>query len=365
MIGTLMLYLTVMVICMCLSYWSNKNKTKAGIYMVYLILILLSILRYDIGNDYNGYVFLIRDNASLFRLGDPNPFLNTGNMEPLIYVLTYIFQDAIFPYFWVLGVHIIITLLFLYKAFEDNDCHTTGIMIFFISGMLFANWDQVRQGVAIAIIIYAIKYIKEYNFKKYLLFIILAATAHYSALLLLPFYYFNKIKTRKYIYIAIIMTLAISNVATNYYDWLYVNLISYLPYFDTKNTSSALVQIVSSGYKIRIIFYSIVWSTTIFFLPEKERVLSNFLFMGAIIFILACGALSIMRIGFYFTFTMVLSIPIVLKIQQARTIMIVMVFGLLLFFVRDIITNSNTRGCVPYESIFSDKFARQSFRNRN
>ena len=312
MLTTLFLYLIVMFVCLGLIIWSNKNKTKAGIYAAYLIIILLSIFRYDIGNDYYHYMELINYLSNQFLFNNYVP-LSEESREPLIYILTYIFKDATHPYVWVLGIHFIISLFFLYKAFEENDCHFTGILILFISGMLFVNWDQVRQAVSISIIIYAIKYIKENNFLKYLLFVLLAATAHYSALLLLPFYFANKIRPRKFIYIVIILVLALSNAASDYFVYLFDNVITYIPYFDTKDTSFAYVQILSWGYKFRIFFYGLIWSTIIFFLPKKERVLSNFLFIGAIVFIMASGALNVMRISFYFTFTMALSIPIVLK----------------------------------------------------
>ena len=225
--------------------------------------------------------------------------------------------------------------------------------------MLFIYWDQVRQAVAISIIIYAIKYIKENNFLKYALFVFLAATAHYSALLLLPFYFVNKVRPRKFIYIGIILVLALSNAASDIFE----RVIALIPYWETKTDKFSYVQLVSSGYKIRIFFYSVVWSTIIYYLPDKERVLANFLFIGAIIFILASGALNIMRVSFYFIFTMALSIPIVLKIEKARIIMIVMVSGLFLFYVRDVITDTGTNGCVPYDSVFSDNFPNY-FRSR-
>ena len=352
-----------MFVCLGLINWSNKNKTKVGIYAAYLILVLLSIIRYDIGNDYLHYTELIRYSAYQFQFNDHVP-LSDETREPLIYILTYIFKDTTYPYVWVLGIHFIISLFFLYKAFEENASHFIGIMLFFIYGILFVYWDQVRQAVAISIIIYAIKYIKEHNFLKYFLFVLLAATAHYSALLLLPFYFVNKIRPRKFIYITIILVLALSSAATDYFVYLFENVITLVPYFDTKETSYSYVQILSWGYKLRIFFYSLVWSTIIFFLPNKERVLSNFIFIGAIIFIMASGALNVSRISFYFIFTMTLSIPIVLKIEKARTIMMIMVLGLFLFFVRDVITDTGTNGCVPYDTVFSDNFP-DFFRSRD
>jgi hypothetical protein len=289
--------------------------------------------------------------------------LGVDGKEPLITILTYIFKDTTYPFVWVLGSQFIISVYFLYLAFEENKSHVVGIVIFFISGMLFVYWDQVRQGVAISIIIYAIKYIKENNFSKYALFILLAAMAHYSAFLLLPFYFVSKIKPRKFVYISIILVLALSNAATNFFVYFFENVITLIPYWETKETSHAYVQIVSVGYKMRIFFYSLLWSTIIFFLPDKERVLSNLVFVGAIIFIMASGALNIMRISFYLIFTMTLSIPMVLKIEKARIIMMFMVLGLVLFFVRDVITDTGTRGCVPYDSVFSENFP-DYFRSR-
>ena len=356
MLATLFLYLIVMFSCMGLINWSNQNNTKLGIYAAYLILIVISVIRYDIGNDYQTYIETIRFIAYKF---DSNIPFGDDSKEPLITVLTIIFKDTAYPYIWVLGMHFIIGLFFLYKAFEDNENHIVGILMFFISGMLFIYWDQVRQAVAISIIIYAIKYIKENNFLKYLLFIVLASATHYSAILLLPFYFVNKIRPRKFIYIGIILALALSNAASDMFE----KAINLLPFWEAKTDKFSYVQLLSWGYKFRIFFYSVVWSTIIFYLPDKQRVLTNFLFIGAIIFIIASGALNIMRISFYFIFTITLSVPIVLKIEKAKTIMIILVFGLFLFYVRDVITDTGTNGCVPYDNVFSQNFPNY-FRSR-
>lgn len=349
MLASLLFYLILMVACLGLINWSNQNNTKIGIYAAYLILIIISVVRYDIGNDYHTYTEIIRFIAYKFENSIP---FGDDSKEPLITILTIIFKDLPYTFVWVLGAHVIISLVFLYKAFKDNNCHMIGVLIFFISGLMFIYWDQVRQAVAISIIIYAIKYIRENNYFKYFLFVLLAATAHYSALLLLPFVFVNKITPRRFLYIGIILGLALSNAATDIFE----KSLTLIPNWESKTDKFSYVQLVSIGYKIRTFFYALVWSTIIFYLPKKEKALSNFIFIGAVIFILASGALNIMRISFYFIFTMTISIPIVLKIEKARISMLVMVAGLFLFFVRDVITDTGTRGCVPYDSIFSDNF---------
>ncbi|MGB3608046.1 MAG: EpsG family protein [Psychroserpens sp.] len=355
--ATLFLYLLVMLACMGLVNWSNQNNTKLGIYGAYVILIVVSIIRYDIGNDYSAYMEMIRFLS--YKLENNIP-LGVDGKEPLITILTYIFRGTAYPFLWVLGAHVIISIGFLYLAFEENDCHIMGIAILFISGLLFINWDQARQGVSISIIIYAIKYIKEKQLLKYVFFVFLAVMAHYSALLLLPFYFIDRIKPQKFLYIGIILVLALSNAATNFFVYLFENVITSVPYWETKETSYSYVQIVSLGYKLRIFFYGLVWSSIIYYLPDKERVLTNFLFIGAVIFIMASGALNIMRISFYMIFTTMISIPIVLKMEKSRIVMLAMVCGLFLFYVRDVITDTGTNGCVPYDTIFSENFPNYS-----
>lgn len=361
MLGTFFLYLIIMFACFGLINWSNQNNTKLGIYGAYLILIVISVIRYDIGNDYNAYMEMIKFLS--YKLENNVP-LGVDGKEPLITILTYIFKGTAYPFLWVLGAHFIISLVFLYMAFEDNDCHIVGILIFFISGLLFIYWDQARQGVSISIIVYAVKYIKQQNFLKYVFFVFLAVMAHYSALILLPFYFVNRIRPRKFIYIAIIFVLALSNAATNFFVYLFENVITLVPYWETKETSYSYVQITSFGYKFRIFFYGLVWSTIIFYLPDRERVLTNFIFIGAVIFIMASGALNIMRISFYLIFTMMISIPILLKMEKSKIIMMLMVLGLFLFFVRDVITDTGTNGCVPYDNVFSENFPNYN-RSRN
>ena len=60
MLATLLLYLIVMFACLGLINWSNQNNTKLGIYAAYLILIVISVFRYDIGNDYKTYTIIFR-----------------------------------------------------------------------------------------------------------------------------------------------------------------------------------------------------------------------------------------------------------------------------------------------------------------
>lgn len=103
--------------------------------------------------------------------------------------------------------------------------------------MLGRNMMQIRAALAIAVIVYAMRYVAEHNFKKYFIYIVIGSLLHYSILLALPFYWFNKIPlSRKTICLTIVGSLVIAalfspfindkvaafsavyNVATSYTD---------------------------------------------------------------------------------------------------------------------------------------------------
>ncbi len=341
---------------MWLTYWSNKNNTKKGIFLSYLILFFFLALRYDIGYDYSSYVYSIKAIIREFR-SDSIPFYNWGDSEPLFSFLSFIFMEFPYPHAYVIGTYALIWTIFIYKTFDYYNNHSLGILIIFIIGFVFVEMDQMRQGTAIAVFLYSIRFIKESDFKKYLLCILFATIIHYSALILIIFYFANKYKPKKKLYAIIIILLFMffnSNLSTQWYEFIVTKYISHYSLFDYK-TAKALEQFDTINYRIRTAYYCLIWIIIIYTLPEKDRGLVNILFIGVVIFIISSGAMNIRRMANYLTFTMSISIPIIIKNKRFKLIIGVLVFGLFLFFIRDMIVGKH-QGCIPYESIFSEDF---------
>jgi len=368
-ISTLIFYTTFIFICTIAIGWSKWHNTKIGIYWAYAALALLSILRYDIGNDYDSYVSGIN---YLSRFTSINwPLFVTLRVEPFFLLLVHLFKNFAFSYLWIYGIYSILEVFILYKIFSFYNIHNYAFLIIFINGLLFFCWDGLRQGLAFVIFLYAIRYIKEHNFKKYLILIFLAATTHFSALILIPFYYFSQITPKRLVYIIVILGLAFF-ASGSLFQKIFNSILEYAPaWYATNAYSHAYVQITSEMYRLRIIFYSLFWCSIIYYLPDTEKIFINFIFFGAVIFIIASGALNLMRISYYFIFTTTISLPLVLKYlninvsdlkSKIRQVVIkVVLVGVILFFIHDVITDSGTRGCVPYKSIFSIDFQMQKF----
>jgi transmembrane protein EpsG len=367
-IGTLIFYFTVIISCTILTMnWSKTQSREIRIKLAYAVLALVSIFRYDIGNDYSEYVFRI--NELFMYTSFENLSLFDEGLEPFFLLIVFLFKSFAFSYFWIIGIYSILGVFVIYKIFSHYNIHYYAFLMIFINGLLFSSWDWIRQGVAIVIFLYAIRFIKEHNFKKYLIYILLAATSHLSVLILLPFYFISRIPPMRLVYIVVILGLAFFASGSEFQQTFDLILRFSPIWYEPGENSLSFVQFTSEMYKIRIIFYSLVWCGIIYYLPNEEKVLINLLFVGAVLFIIANGALNLMRIANYFVFTTTISLPLVLrylktkktklKINIGRYVIRVLLFGLVLFFINDVLSNSGVRGCVPYKSVFSKDFQKQ------
>ena len=98
-----------------------------------------------------------------------------------------------------------ITFFFIYKSLRVYCVYPLiGLCVYISRFLLSRNMMQIRAALAIAVIVYALKYVAERNFKKYFIYIVIGSLLHHSILLALPFYWFNKIPfSRKTICLAI------------------------------------------------------------------------------------------------------------------------------------------------------------------
>lgn len=87
-----------------------------------------------------------------------------------------------------------ITFIFLYKSLRRYAIYPlVGLCVYIARFLLSRNMMQIRAALAIAVIVYALRYVAERNFKKYFIYVAIGSLLHYSILSALPFYWFNKI----------------------------------------------------------------------------------------------------------------------------------------------------------------------------
>lgn len=127
-------------------------------------------------------------------------------------IFTLIFKSKyIFFYGFIGGL----TIYFIYRTCIDYSKNPwLSLYMLFSFCLYYQIFNQLRQLLAMFIVVYAIRYIWQKNFKKYFLFIIIASSIHLSAIMMLPLYFFLdreiNVKTLiMYLYISAVLFLGV------------------------------------------------------------------------------------------------------------------------------------------------------------
>lgn len=152
---------------LCIPY-ADRNRTNS--WLIYLVLLLFTILRYDVGWDYTMYVRDIENHA-------------LDRYEPLSKM---IFELASYLNFYPIAF-IIFGFGILYLTKKNIDRFSTNTLISWVvfyayPQFFFASLSTIRQSLAAAIIFYSYRYCKERKLYHFLACIAVATLCHSSGL---------------------------------------------------------------------------------------------------------------------------------------------------------------------------------------
>lgn len=124
----------------------------------------------------------------------------------------------------------IVTIGFTYISIYQQSKNTLfSIFLFFFSGAFLLSMNGMRNYMSLAIVLYAIKYIKDNKFWKYLFWIFLASLIHKTALLFLILYPLYKFKLSLK---QIVILLVTSILSLPFIDKVIAFLLSRTSYID-------------------------------------------------------------------------------------------------------------------------------------
>lgn len=376
-IGSTFFYVTILGLILLLAKFGEKNNKNILLILAYILLISITIFRYDIGNDYYGMAN--RRNItiySLFQSGysvfDVYKYFEY-RIEITNILFRWLFAWAKYPYVYYIGLYGLIQIYFLYQALDRlKGSHTLGLFVYVVMGFLFNSWDWVRQSTAIMIFLYAIPFIERKEWKRYYFYVFLAFLFHNSAIILAPLYFIRYFKLNKFIIISgllLALLLFFSGILTNtlYSFTAYFSLVE--GYENYADSMQSLAQAQSIFYKLRSLLYVCFYIIIILFLPKQDIVKRNLLFVGSFLFLVACGSQILQRISSYFLIISTISFPIAYKCicknnKLVLSSLSIIILLLSFLWIRDIVTQNN-RGCTPYDHVFSERFEKQWFRPKN
>lgn len=333
-------------------------------YIGLIIIISLSILRWDIGNDYLNLFNSVNYSTFKFNERGLDGFKYTiHGFEIFKPTLEYLVHQLYYPVVWVAGIFSIITIYLWYKALNRINGLFWGFYSILFFGILFNSWDQVRQALAIAIFIYSIRYIEINNLKQYLICCLLAFLVHNSALIMLPLFFLAKIPLKSHQIICLVTFFLIGYIG-KIWQYLFESLFSMIDIYSIYAVNKTNGQDFTSN--TGAILKTLIYLSLIIGIYPRYKVIGNILLFGLLMYLFSCSNEMIIRIANYGTFVIMLALPLFFqenKTQIKRIIGYGIVSLIFLIGTKNAILGES--GALPYESIFSEKFHKNIFRTRD
>jgi hypothetical protein len=249
---------------------------------------------------------------------------------------------------------------------DEYKCHSIGLLLFFVTGLMFWYFDLIRQSAAVSIFFYSLKYIRDGKPLKYSILIFSAMLLHLSAFFCLPLYFIKYLKVPKLVYVFMILIVVMMMFANINMDSIY-NYVGDLPFYDRYSDDKRLGNHFEGfGYKLRLLCYALISILTILRLSKKENYMAGILAIGTSMFVISQGNLLLDRISIFPFYVIIIAFAMVVSNSKDIIHMLCIMFvGALIFLTGKNITEGTDRGCSPYKTVFSEDFANGRFKLKN
>lgn len=339
-----------------LKYRKNNKCTNNAITIIFLCLsalplIIVSAIRYDVGKDYF-YTYVPYFNNLL--INHPNT-----NVEIGYFLLNKLVQVFTTDYIWIFVVCSFIYFFFVYKGiYEQSKNIPLSICLLVITGYYFIFLNTMRQCISVAIIFYALKYVKQRKPIKFAIFIALAFTFHTSALFAIPMYFLYGIKINPkvgmgIIIVTIIFSQLLSGIISNMI--LQSKYSSYLGVEFGENITGGKVTTAIDLFVL--LFAWLYYKKENKYVDKKEYYFHcNLQLCTVIISLFRDIAPLINRVRWYYGFEVILFIPLILSLEENeknRYIEILGIIGAFALYCFITIGINNANAVLPYQTIFN------------
>lgn len=164
----------------------NNYKNYNSVWVVVALLTVLIGLRFWIGADYGIYFRAYHDLGEKLDSSDILKMITEGrkqvHMEWLYLFFANITYEAGLSFYIFTFLLAIVSISIKYKVFSDNAVYPAFALLLFMYPTLFvSDGGQMRQGMAMAILLFSFKYIKERRLLMFLFTIYIAVGFHTSA----------------------------------------------------------------------------------------------------------------------------------------------------------------------------------------
>lgn len=325
-------------------FWIILEKESVNRRSFWVPLIVLSLFAgvrsYHVGTDSENYTRDFRTSLDVYNY-EFDEFVELGYQ-----VLKYVLLSITHEYFWLFFITALIVVycyLTIIKKYSVN--YWFSVFLFITLGVYTFFFNGLRQGLAMAIFALALPYLLEKRLTPYLIVCFLGSLFHNTALFMIPFFFLVNLRIKPIYKIigTFIGSLLVSSL-----------LIQYLAQSNDRYESYAAADQEGGGYLTLgfylILLFLIYCAIHIYNIKDKQFIqLFNFYAVG-LAFIIPIAMLGAnpsgpQRLLTYFTWTLVLILPVVFKrINNAYATSTAVIFFLIYF----ILTTSKFSDLAPY-----------------
>ena len=295
-----------------------------------------------------------------------NSFIDESTKAPGLKIITFFFQFFPEPAVWVIGFYSLMFIWTIYFILDKYDAHKWGILVLFISLMLFQSWDWIKQSAALSMVFLGFMYADKGKLKMTIILFAIAIVFHLSAIFAIPALLCMKLNfSSKWmaLFLVVVLIMAVSGV----FKSLYSEILRLSPiYGESYSESRKYAEQENYSYNSTTFWlYSIWFILNIFFAQAKTHFWNCLLFVGAILYMISGGSLIIDRVSIYYTISQLIVFPSIMNAYQhsvVKNIMLGMIILLLFLINSRLLSYGDLRRCTPYETIFSEEFRNRQFR---
>lgn len=200
----MILYITVATVTVLLAAFVNNHPAtqpysitrqqmcnRVCLAAIFLILFSLSAARVNVGNDYAKYV-------EFMHLVNCDSYVPTEIGFNLLVKILY-GLSGFENFLLVFGVYAFVTVfVFLLAMYEGNDDFPLTFFLFMALGYYFQTFSTVRYYLALAVALYAMKFVLRRQWGRFIVTVLLGSAFHKSLLVVIPLYILASLPWKKW-----------------------------------------------------------------------------------------------------------------------------------------------------------------------
>ena len=328
-------------------YFRNTYHCMLG--LSFLPLFAVAAIRYEVGPDWPIYLDFYnminngtdRFSEGLFNLMNKLVFHTLGHFQGLVVLVAFL------SYF------------FLFKAIvEQSISWPLSLLVFFISSSYFASINQLRQAIAMPIMLYAYKYIPEKKFFRYLFWCIIASCIHVSSVAYLVLYFWAGFKPTVRRYVTIFGTCVIALPLLHLLAEALIRFSKYAWYFNSFfNSGSTENNFYLIGFLFQ--FPMLLIMAYYRFTSQAEDPLYdgmlNCYFLSVLALLFTPVLTQVLRLSQCFGYCQILLVPRMINSEKnpaRRVVLYILIVG---FYTAKLLYDTYVlgwNGVIPYQTIF-------------